>query len=193
MRLKPLFSRISSSYEEGLISQKTSDFSLLRHTAFLLVSAVLVILILDGCAATPSGEGSSESASNVTSTTTSTTTYIDSNTDRNSDEEVTTSDDQTSDGVTQGYWYCWDSGDPKPHHLGYHVSGDHLCTDRELSEKFPASRFPATSSNDGDRVTQGYWYCWDSGDPKPHHLGHYVSGDHLCTDGELHDAGLAGY
>ena len=34
----------------------------------------------------------------------------------------------------QGYWYCWDKGDPKPHHLGYKVSGDHLCTNRELGK-----------------------------------------------------------
>jgi hypothetical protein len=36
------------------------------------------------------------------------------------------------DGATQDYWYCWDEGDPSPHHLGYPVSGDHLCTDEEL-------------------------------------------------------------
>jgi hypothetical protein len=151
MGLKPLFSRTSSSYEEGPMSQKTSDFSLLRHAALLLLSAALLVFILDGCAA-PAGEGSPESASNVTSTTTSTTTYIDSNSDSNSDKEVATSDDDPSDGVTQGYWYCWDSGDPKPHHFGHQVSGDHLCTDREVSQNFPAS-----SGKDDDRVTQGYW------------------------------------
>lgn len=32
---------------------------------------------------------------------------------------------------------------------------------------------------------QGYWYCWDSGSPDPHHLGHPVTGDHLCTTQEL--------
>ena len=36
-----------------------------------------------------------------------------------------------------------------------------------------------------NRVTQYYWYCWDNGDPQPHHFGHYVYGDHLCTNGEL--------
>jgi hypothetical protein len=187
MGLKPLFSRTSNYYEEGPMHQKASDFSLLRHTALLLLSVALLALILDGCAA-PAGERSPEGASNATSTTTSTTTSIDSNNGSNSDEEVATSANDTSDGVTQGYWYCWDSGDPKPHHLGHPVSGDHLCTDRELSQNSPAS-----SSKDDDRVSQGYWYCWDSGDPKPHHLGHYVSGDHLCTDGELHEAGMAGY
>ena len=38
--------------------------------------------------------------------------------------------------------------------------------------------------------SQTYWYCWDSGTPQPHHLGHPVSGDHYCTDAELEDAGL---
>jgi hypothetical protein len=39
-----------------------------------------------------------------------------------------------------------------------------------------------------------YYYCWD--DPSqggPHHLGHPVSGDHLCSDDELHKAGISGY
>lgn len=39
-------------------------------------------------------------------------------------------------------------------------------------------------SNDG----YAYWYCWDVGDPHPHHLGARVSGDHLCTDAELQQA-----
>ena len=34
-------------------------------------------------------------------------------------------------------------------------------------------------------VTQSYWYCWDTGNPSPHHLGHPVYGDHLCTNQEL--------
>ena len=33
--------------------------------------------------------------------------------------------------------------------------------------------------------TNTYWYCWDTGNPSPHHLGHPVSGDHLCSDSEL--------
>jgi hypothetical protein len=32
---------------------------------------------------------------------------------------------------------------------------------------------------------QTYWYCWDSGAPAPHHLGHPVAGDHYCTAEEL--------
>jgi hypothetical protein len=27
-----------------------------------------------------------------------------------------------------------------------------------------------------------YWYCWDEGAKDPHHLGHYVEGDHVCSD-----------
>ena len=33
-----------------------------------------------------------------------------------------------------------------------------------------------------------YWYCWDTGAAEPHHLGHPVSGDHLCTQSELKQA-----
>lgn len=32
---------------------------------------------------------------------------------------------------------------------------------------------------------QRYWYCWDVGSPSPHHLGHRVAGDHLCSNAEL--------
>jgi hypothetical protein len=46
------------------------------------------------------------------------------------------------------------------------------------------------NNNGGDTVTQTYWYCWDTGPPEPHHLGHYVSGDHYCTDRELRDSGM---
>lgn len=33
--------------------------------------------------------------------------------------------------------------------------------------------------------SQTYWYCWNTGSPQPHHLGHPVSGDHYCSDEEL--------
>jgi hypothetical protein len=33
-----------------------------------------------------------------------------------------------------GYWYCWDVGDPRPHHIGAPVSGDHMCSDVELQQ-----------------------------------------------------------
>ena len=35
-----------------------------------------------------------------------------------------------------------------------------------------------------------YWYCWDKGDPAPHHLGKRVSGDHPCSQAELDKAGI---
>jgi hypothetical protein len=35
------------------------------------------------------------------------------------------------------------------------------------------------------RVSQTYWYCWNVGPALPHHYGHHVVGDHLCTDAEL--------
>ncbi|MEU6416043.1 hypothetical protein [Streptomyces spiralis] len=41
-----------------------------------------------------------------------------------------------------------------------------------------------------DDEIQGYWYCWNSGDPGPHHLDHWVPNDHLCTWGELRSAGV---
>jgi hypothetical protein len=34
--------------------------------------------------------------------------------------------------VSQSHLYCWDTGPPMPHHLGYPVVGDHLCTNGEL-------------------------------------------------------------
>jgi hypothetical protein len=40
--------------------------------------------------------------------------------------------------------------------------------------------------------SNSYWYCWNTGDPSPHHLGHPVSGDHLCSDSELKAAGIGG-
>lgn len=40
-----------------------------------------------------------------------------------------------------------------------------------------------TSSN-------SYWYCWDNpAAGGPHHLGHRVPGDHICSDDELKDQG----
>jgi hypothetical protein len=36
-----------------------------------------------------------------------------------------------------------------------------------------------------------YWYCWDQGDKAPHHLGHYVAGDHVCEDAELKGTGFS--
>jgi hypothetical protein len=48
---------------------------------------------------------------------------------------------------------------------------------------------PNFGGGGGGDTTQDYWYCWDEGDPMPHHLGYHVSGDHLCDDSELSDAG----
>ena len=35
--------------------------------------------------------------------------------------------------LSQSYWNCWDTGPLVPHHLGYRVLTDHLCTDQELA------------------------------------------------------------
>jgi hypothetical protein len=40
-----------------------------------------------------------------------------------------------------------------------------------------------------EHVSQDYWYCWDTGPLQPHHLGHRVLTDHLCTDQELASLG----
>ena len=42
-----------------------------------------------------------------------------------------------------------------------------------------------------DNAINPYFYCWNSGAPSPHRLGHLVAGDHLCTYGELRSAGVA--
>jgi hypothetical protein len=39
-----------------------------------------------------------------------------------------------ADTTSQYYWYCWDKGRPRPHHLGYPVSTDHYCSKQELRE-----------------------------------------------------------
>jgi hypothetical protein len=39
--------------------------------------------------------------------------------------------------------------------------------------------------------TNTYWYCWDQGAKKPHHLGHPVAGDHVCSDDELKGTGVS--
>ena len=36
------------------------------------------------------------------------------------------------------YWYCWDAGAPRPHHIGSPVHGDHVCTEDELRQGTPA-------------------------------------------------------
>jgi hypothetical protein len=38
--------------------------------------------------------------------------------------------------------------------------------------------------------SNSYWYCWDNpAEGGPHHLGHPVSGDHICSDEELKNEG----
>lgn len=43
-----------------------------------------------------------------------------------------------------------------------------------------------------DDEVEGYWYCWNTGTLGPHHLGHRIPTDHLCTWGELRSSGFAG-
>ncbi|HEY2718594.1 MAG TPA: hypothetical protein VGI52_03110 [Solirubrobacteraceae bacterium] len=46
-----------------------------------------------------------------------------------------------------------------------------------------------TSSNSHNSYNS-YWYCWDNpAEGGPHHLGHPVSGDHICSDEELTNQG----
>lgn len=60
----------------------------------------------------------------------------------------------------------------------------------------PRAPWPPPSILDDVRqpndAIQGDWYCWDNPPVLPHHLGHHVAGDHLCTWGELRDSGFAG-
>lgn len=46
--------------------------------------------------------------------------------------------------------------------------------------------------NQPDDEVEGYWYCWNTGPLNPHHLGHRIPTDHLCTWGELRSSGFAG-
>lgn len=45
----------------------------------------------------------------------------------------TTGNPAPSARPTAHYWYCWNVGSPLPHHLGKPTSGDHACTDTELT------------------------------------------------------------
>lgn len=64
---------------------------------------------------------------------------------------------------------------------------------RESAAKPHSTTVPIVINDPGapDDQVEGDWYCWDKGEPRPHHLGHYVVGDHLCTWGELRAAGFA--
>ena len=73
----------------------------------------------------------------------------------------------------------------------YHVLNPPI--QREADPSYNASPTDSVPSSTYSNGTSYYWYCWDSGDPDPHHLGHHVSGDHHCTYKELHDAGFSGY
>src|SRR5579859_1559564 len=46
---------------------------------------------------------------------------------------------KTPNSQTQSYLYCWDTGDPRPHHFGHRVAGDHLCSDEELKTQTTTS------------------------------------------------------
>jgi hypothetical protein len=45
--------------------------------------------------------------------------------------------------------------------------------------------------NEAATSVEGYWYCWNNGPLMPHHLGHRMPNDHLCTWGELRSSGFA--
>lgn len=62
----------------------------------------------------------------------------------------------------------------------------------ELQNEFESDRADYESESQGTIRTysQTYWYCWDTGESNPHHIGHPVSGDHYCTNQELNDAGF---
>lgn len=35
-----------------------------------------------------------------------------------------------------------------------------------------------------------YWFCWNTGAPRPHHLGHRSTSDHVCSEDELRGSTL---
>ena len=49
-------------------------------------------------------------------------------------EDADQAEEDRRDAVNQSYYYCWDEGYPEPHHLGYPVNDDHLCTVGELED-----------------------------------------------------------
>ena len=57
----------------------------------------------------------------------------------------------------------------------------------------PAVKADSTTQSPSPTFSQSYLYCWNSGALSPHHLGHYVPNDHICSDQELHAAGISGY
>jgi hypothetical protein len=65
----------------------------------------------------------------------------------------------------------------------FSIQKEHEAIDKQM-EKAPVATPPQEPPHD-NRVTQHYWYCWDSGAPKPHHLGYPTTGDHYCTNYEL--------
>jgi hypothetical protein len=53
--------------------------------------------------------------------------------------------------------------------------------------------FTDDSSTNPSHLTNrdyAYWYCWNTGEPRPHHLGHRSVGDHVCSEEELSGATL---
>lgn len=68
---------------------------------------------------------------------------------------------------------------------------DQFSQDYENAQADQASQMQADMQD--NTVSQSYYYCWDTGAPAPHHLGYRASGDHYCTNGELHDSGVSGY
>jgi hypothetical protein len=78
--------------------------------------------------------------------------------------------------------------------LGIYPTGDHgpPAIPNPTSTSTPTG-MPALIDDPSqpDWMVEGSWYCWDAGEDRPHRLGHYVPGDHLCTWGELRSDGFA--
>jgi hypothetical protein len=55
----------------------------------------------------------------------------------------------------QTYYYCWNDGASQPHHLGYWVSTDHLCSWRELA--FPKQKPPSEIASSVNNPPTSDW------------------------------------
>jgi hypothetical protein len=82
-------------------------------------------------------------------------------------------------------------------YIGGHHSGQTATPASSYSQTVPSPATPTQPVTPPTTPTPApvntYYYCWDSGNPSPHHLGYHVSGDHICSNQELHDVGMAGY
>lgn len=67
------------------------------------------------------------------------------------------------------------------------ILADKSCFSSDTADE-ATTWFRANYPPDSD--VNSYFYCWNSGSLQPHHIGHPIAGDHLCTYGELRSVGI---